>query len=305
MLVHDIISMYSNKETLKSIGAKYGRDKATIKRILIENDIKIRSAADTVKGRSHTVEHKNKISMANKGHAVSPTRLKKLRDNAQKKIIVPTPEQLKDMTDMYYDGETIGKIGEKYGYCSATIKRILVDNDVTIRPEKESRSIAGRKKKRFHHKIFTEQQRMNISKALSGRIVPIETVNKMAKSLHEKHVRELENSGLSLEDKKLYYNEVRALTEESYRNYKQIINPLNLERKRDIYQLDHIYSIADGLRNSVSPEIISHPCNLRMLKAIDNSIKGERSDIDMNNLLSLIQGFKEGGDTICLKLKCD
>jgi hypothetical protein len=51
----------------------------------------------------------------------------------------------------------------------------------------------------------------------------------------------------------------------SYKKYKDIINPYNLERDRDKYHVDHIYSISDGFLNSVPPYIISSPVNLQML----------------------------------------
>lgn len=59
----------------------------------------------------------------------------------------------------------------------------------------------------------------------------------------------------------------------SYKKYKDIINPYNLERDRDKYHVDHIYSISDGFLNSVPPYIISSPVNLQMLWCTDNSSK--------------------------------
>jgi hypothetical protein len=73
-----------------------------------------------------------------------------------------------------------------------------------------------------------------------------------------------------------YRDEVKRLTEISYNQNKIIINPGNLSRKE--FNIDHIYSISDGFKNSIPLEIISHWTNLRMLLAKDNQIKNKRSD---------------------------
>lgn len=58
------------------------------------------------------------------------------------------------------------------------------------------------------------------------------------------------------------------------------------------FHVDHIYSIADGFRNKVSPLILSHPANLRILEAKKNSSKGPKSDITLDELLIRIKEYK-------------
>ena len=81
-----------------------------------------------------------------------------------------------------------------------------------------------------------------------------------------------------------YRMNVRQLTNNNYRKYKSVINPFNLQRKRNKYHLDHIYSIIDGFNNDVPPEIISHPNNLQMLLKYDNLSKNNKSDISLEEL---------------------
>jgi len=54
---------------------------------------------------------------------------------------------------------------------------------------------------------------------------------------------------------------------------------------RDTFHVDHIYSVLDGFTNEVEPAIISHPANLRILAAKDNSSKGRKSLITLEELL--------------------
>ena len=71
-----------------------------------------------------------------------------------------------------------------------------------------------------------------------------------------------------------YYNVVRLLTNKSwYENFAIINGPGPCQRSKDMH-LDHIYSISEGFKNSIPPEIIGHWTNLRLLPKIDNSSKG-------------------------------
>lgn len=54
---------------------------------------------------------------------------------------------------------------------------------------------------------------------------------------------------------------------------------------RQTFHVDNIYSIVDGYRNKISPLIISHPANLRILEATKNSSKGSKSEITLKELL--------------------
>ena len=64
--------------------------------------------------------------------------------------------------------------------------------------------------------------------------------------------------------------------------YHPITNPNGAVR-------DHIVSKYFGWKNSVDPEIISHPANCRIISNMENIKKGKRSDLSLNTLLESIK----------------
>ena len=81
-----------------------------------------------------------------------------------------------------------------------------------------------------------------------------------------------------LENIKNYKTLIRRLSNKNYIKYKKLINPKKLKRSKHKYHLDHIYSMMDGFRNSVQPEVISNPNNLQILWCIDNINKSDNSN---------------------------
>ena len=63
------------------------------------------------------------------------------------------------------------------------------------------------------------------------------------------------------------------------------------ETGRQTFHIDHIYSIRDGFVNKVSPLILSHPANLRILGAKQNSSKSYKSEITLDELLLKINQY--------------
>jgi hypothetical protein len=76
--------------------------------------------------------------------------------------------------------------------------------------------------------------------------------------------------------RRLYYDAVWKITEESWKNYFDKINPTRLNRSYNA--LDHIYSIQQGFREGILPYIIGHYTNLRVIGLSENGIKGMRCD---------------------------
>jgi hypothetical protein len=72
---------------------------------------------------------------------------------------------------------------------------------------------------------------------------------------------------------KEYYNAVKLVTNKNWYEHYYTINPDRLQRNQDLH-LDHIYSIAEGFKNNISPEIIGHWTNLRLISKLKNSSKG-------------------------------
>lgn len=83
----------------------------------------------------------------------------------------------------------------------------------------------------------------------------------------------------------------------NYENYYD----LNLIKEHGIYKAknrgnnlngisrDHMYSVYDGFKNNISPELISHPANCRLIKHVENSRKHTKSIITILELKRRIE----------------
>jgi len=76
--------------------------------------------------------------------------------------------------------------------------------------------------------------------------------------------------------RRLYYDAVWKVTEASWQNHFDAINPTRLNRTYNA--LDHIYSIQQGFRDCIPPYIVGHWTNLRVISLSENGIKGMRCD---------------------------
>lgn len=78
-----------------------------------------------------------------------------------------------------------------------------------------------------------------------------------------------------------YRNKVHKLSEKTYQENKEIINPNNYPRTLcgvvGGYQLDHIVEIKDGFQKNISPEEMSKVENLRMLTWEENLKRNRKS----------------------------
>lgn len=82
--------------------------------------------------------------------------------------------------------------------------------------------------------------------------------------------------------RKLYYDKVVSITKISWREHFDKINPTRINRTT--HALDHIYSIQAGFRENISPAIIGHWTNLRIIGTVANSAKGMRCDKTLEEL---------------------
>lgn len=56
---------------------------------------------------------------------------------------------------------------------------------------------------------------------------------------------------------------------------------------------DHMYSVMDGYKNKISPDIISHPANCNLILFSDNSRKKDNSSITLENLINRISTWEQ------------
>jgi len=85
-------------------------------------------------------------------------------------------------------------------------------------------------------------------------------------------------------DLEKYRLQVKKISARSYHDHYYKINPNNLKRSRYQYHLDHIFSVEEGFKNNIPPEVIGHWTNLRMLWHLDNSKKNTKCHKTINEL---------------------
>jgi hypothetical protein len=86
---------------------------------------------------------------------------------------------------------------------------------------------------------------------------------------------------------KQYKEEFDFLLIEKYGWYKaknRGNNPLGVSR-------DHMFSVKDGFKQNVSPELIKHPANCVLIQNKDNQSKGPKSSITLNELKDRIRAW--------------
>lgn len=98
----------------------------------------------------------------------------------------------------------------------------------------------------------------------------------------------------------LYTEQVRRLSNSNYQTYFNEIREAK-KRSRD-FHLDHKYSIAEGYKNNIPVEVISHYKNLQIIDGRVNESKGTKSSITLNELITDIQSSKNPLDNRTLLL---
>ena len=91
----------------------------------------------------------------------------------------------------------------------------------------------------------------------------------------------------------LYYNECQKYTDRSITLYSDYLENFELRGRKYDYQLDHVYSIKQGFLDNISPKIIGHITNLRVIKSFDNSSKGSKCDKTLTELFEDVLKFNE------------
>ncbi len=80
------------------------------------------------------------------------------------------------------------------------------------------------------------------------------------------------------------------LSNKNFNKYKPIIDQYNCGRNKK-FHLDHIYSVLDGFKNEVLPQVIANPTNLRIIKSKDNLVKNSKSFISLYELYKNYNDF--------------
>lgn len=84
-----------------------------------------------------------------------------------------------------------------------------------------------------------------------------------------------------IDEYNVYRAEVRKITEEQNLSVLEFYE----YRGKKTYHLDHIYSISEGFKNKIKPEIIGNIINLRFIPAAINLQKTNKCDISLEELI--------------------
>lgn len=60
---------------------------------------------------------------------------------------------------------------------------------------------------------------------------------------------------------------------------------------------DHLYTVSDGFKNKVDPNIIKHPANCELILHTDNQKKNVKSKITLDELLKRIESWDKKYNT--------
>ena len=71
-----------------------------------------------------------------------------------------------------------------------------------------------------------------------------------------------------------YAREVRALTEQVYRQNRNVIDPQRLRGKRRGFDLDHVVAVKECWLQGLSVTVCAAPSNLRVVQAHQNRSEG-------------------------------
>ena len=55
---------------------------------------------------------------------------------------------------------------------------------------------------------------------------------------------------------------------------------------------DHLFSVSEGFKYNIDPDIISHPLNCKLVRHLDNQHKGMNSEINIDELIYKIRTWK-------------
>jgi hypothetical protein len=94
-----------------------------------------------------------------------------------------------------------------------------------------------------------------------------------------------------LNEYQLYVYNVWSITNEQIRNFGYLINSRllkenkNIEELKEKWSIDHKFSIKEGWKNKISPEIIGSIVNLEIMNFSDNSSKQSKCSISLEKLI--------------------
>ncbi|CAB4123240.1 hypothetical protein UFOVP29_399 [uncultured Caudovirales phage] len=185
------------------------------------------------------------------------------------------------VTQLVYKATCMEKYGVEYASQSVDFREVVKNTCIA----KYGAENAFQNKELQRKQKTTVKEKYGVSNVSKSHII--------LKKIRDSH----EKTGLwtpleELTELQKYRAEVKSISARSYHDHYYRINPNNLNRSRYEYHLDHIFSVEEGFKNKVSPEIIGHWTNLQMLWHVDNSRKNTKCHISLEELIDMYQKNK-------------
>lgn len=195
-----------------------------------------------------------------------------------------------------------GLVSVKRKFCSNKCSNIFTD--LNRKHSKKTKTKISTSLGKFHELNTKEKKCIKVI-SKTGRIY-YKTPNKEKICKHCNIVFESDNNRNRLCNlcKQEYYVYYRPACEFKFNIY-NYLNKFNLEliekdgwysptnKKNNLNGVsrDHMYSVYDGFKNKINPNIINHPANCKLLLHIDNNVKKMKSTITIEELLERIKNW--------------
>lgn len=194
-------------------------------------------------------------------------------------------------------------------------KRKFCDKSCSAKFSNKNRTLNETTKQKISNKLkgrkLSDEIKLKISGDKNGRYINGNTT-KINIENEERKCKICENTIISKKYKRIcddcninYYKHYRPQCEFRFNVYDYednfdltLVNefgwysPTNKNNNLSGVSRDHIYSVRDGFLNKISPEIIRHPANCKLMLHTENSSKNNKSNITIVELLERIKNFK-------------
>lgn len=207
----------------------------------------VRKRVEKRRGYRHTEETKRKLGNARRGMKLSEEWRRKIGDASRGRKYGPLSDETKQKISQANTGNTPWN----KGLTAETDERVRRYADAQTGQQRTGNYVANRDWSGENNPWYGKARNRELSPRYNG-------------ELKNREFRE-------------YRGKVTMLTEHTYQEHADHINPNGFERTKcghDGYQLDHIYPVAAGFENDVPPELMAAPENLQMLSWKDNLAKG-------------------------------
>ena len=315
-----MISMYNSGMSLSKIREFLKMDKNNIKKILIQNNVWIEGRDSTKKVSDYTNDEINNIIslyLSGMSSTLISDRLNIVREVIKKILIqnnvwvenrdntkkVFTENEILKMKEMYLnENYSAQKIGNYFNISKEPIKRILKDLGILRKGCSNGIKInlSQEQKEKIRELYLNEYkgtkeigEELNLTASFINKYLT--TIN------YRRTVSEGASIGLVKRFSGVKYSEYLKNLPKQEKYRRQVINLTNKQpirllenyKKRGVsgidgaYHLDHKYSILEGFKNNIKPEIIASLDNLVFIPWRDNVVKRTKCSITKEELIKI------------------